>query len=264
MKQTAKKSFYNYGSATAWDYVNASRQASLCKVFISWCTFSRWPLFFLSFWANAWLVIGISRLLKACMRSMLNDQSRNTCALKSRSGSCKTFKSVREVILSSLNRFLYESHKSLIGCDIWLDFRDSHQTNYFKWFFSDASLTKFLEGSDYNVMDFSSSSLGALVEEFWGLYETAKVTKVFTQYVDTLISISKSSYPRLVEWQNFQTVERYHLLQDIHKPDIQYISTIWYRRTEVTCSRPHLWCDKENGWFDVFACRSFWEQALTV
>lgn len=122
---------------------------------------------------------------------MLNDESRKTFALKSGFGSSKTFKSVRKMILSALNRFLAESNIPLKGCGIWLDFRKSYQTKYLNGFFRDAGLTGRLEASDYDAVDLVSLFLGALADEFCGLYKTAEVTKVFTQYVNNVNFVFK-------------------------------------------------------------------------
>lgn len=190
------------------------------------------------------LSFGISRLLKESMWNMLKDDRRIPYALKSRSSFCKTFKSVRMMILSTLNRFLYESHESLMSCDIWLNYRKWHQINYLDGFYSDAGVSRMLQASYYDAVDLVLPFFGALVDEFCGLYETAEVTKVFTQYIEMMFYILKVSGPRLVGRRSFQTGERYNHLQNIYMPDLQWILTIWNGHLEVACSRLHMWWNK--------------------
>lgn len=86
------------------------------------------------------LSLGTYCLLKECVWNILNDESRNTCALKLQTGYCKLLKSARKLLPSTWSRFLFESHKSLTCCGIPLDFQKLHQTNNFNGFFSDAGL----------------------------------------------------------------------------------------------------------------------------
>lgn len=67
-----------------------------------------------------------------------------------------------------------------MDCDIRLDFRISHQPSFLNGFFSDSDRTGMHEASDYFVVNLVSLLLGALVDEFCGLFEAAEARKVST------------------------------------------------------------------------------------
>lgn len=111
--------------------------------------------------------------------------------------------------------------------------------------------------SDFNTMDLVSLFPVAFVNDFCGLFESVETTKVFTLLVElvncVLIKVLEPGWSA----DKISILKRYHLFQNMYMPDVQCISTTWNGQTEVACSRSHLGCNKGNGRYDIFACRSF-------
>lgn len=90
------------------------------------------------------LSLGISRLLEECLRNMLGDELRETCAIRTVSSSSRTFKSVRNAVLLILKDVLADSQKRHMGSAIRLDYKKPGQTNQLNCLLTETGLTEMI------------------------------------------------------------------------------------------------------------------------
>lgn len=96
----------------------------------------------------------------------------------------KVFNAVKITFLPTINWFLSDSQKQLMGSGFRLEFLRIGLSNRINGLFINSALTGILVASDYDAVESVIPLFGSIVGECCSLDKTADTTKVFTTYFD--------------------------------------------------------------------------------
>lgn len=139
---------------------------------------------------------GVSCVAKKCLWNTLRDDSRKTFSIKAASGSSQTFEAVKRSVLSSLNKFLFDSQKLLVY-GVQLNFQKLVPTSQLNELFTETDLAGMLQAFDCDTIETVLPFIGAMVDECCNFLTTAEIMKVFAKCVDSInLTFQRHQDPR--------------------------------------------------------------------
>lgn len=126
---------------------------------------------------------GTSILVKNCLVAMLGDSERTTSVMKTKSSSCRSFKSNKRFVGNSLIRLITKDSHVSPGLGLILGFVQSRDISRNNELFCNRGLTGMLKAIDIGNIDKVSLFLNAIVDAYCR-NENADATRTYTSYVD--------------------------------------------------------------------------------
>lgn len=110
------------------------------------------------------LKLGVGLLLYGFTWNMLGNASRDTRAIKTRSGSDRTFEAVKSITFSEFIRFLTDCQEKLISTGLGVNFKKPEQSIRLTGLFFETGLPGMLGEADFQYVYIVFYFLGAIVE----------------------------------------------------------------------------------------------------
>lgn len=129
---------------------------------------------------------GISRLLKECVVIYFEDDSLKTGFAKTGRFAISSYRQIRKMVQPCLNLFSKDARTSSPASDSKVYFSLSGDCSGNSRIFSESGFAEMLAVSDFDTPDRVSSFLGVIIDGFRGMGNSAKVTDMFTQYVNVV------------------------------------------------------------------------------
>lgn len=98
------------------------------------------------------LSLGASCLVMECIWNILGDESIETSEIKSRTCPNRSFKAVKFIILSTLNMYMTDCQKRLVGTGPRVNFKKPGHSNRLTDLFAEIGLTGILEGAAFDYV----------------------------------------------------------------------------------------------------------------
>lgn len=127
------------------------------------------------------LSLGISRLLKKCISTMLGHRMLKPCATKTAFGLNRTFKSVSRIVPLVWNGLFGRLTKRLAHCEIKLVSQYSESSSHMNNFVMETGICSMSEASNYGAVDIVLSLLYVVTEKCFGFLNAADNTEIFME-----------------------------------------------------------------------------------
>lgn len=130
------------------------------------------------------LSICVERMMKEFIGRMLNDKQRVSSGTRCIDGKMRTFKNIKQSVLSILNVFLEKYSEASPGYELKIYFFNVGSSQCLKGLFNKRGRHEMLEVSDFDAVGIISPSLCAFVDSMCGLLRMAEVSSAMTGYID--------------------------------------------------------------------------------
>lgn len=172
---------------------------------------------------------------------MLGDGLRETSAIETSSGLNRLSNSVRKMVSSLLNDFMWKSQERLVGCRLRLYFQRWDHSSYLNGFFTETGLCGMLEAPDYDAVDVASLFLSILIHEYCGFLETADITAIFIKYVDLVKFCCGGTWRRDIQRYIYISLRDKSFFQGSCRQSIWPIPGFKQAHAKMTCTQSRLW-----------------------